>query len=315
MSGGHSVLRRAGKALHGLMALHATLAHPYLSFMGALLRITPEFPLKKNLINNLLSAPWPRLRFAPRKVQVCDGSAFKLVPHVHEFDFNALVSRQLEYETPVFQALQPRLASLEAVVEIGANVGVYTTFFADGFRSLGKRGLVLAFEPSREAYARLLENLAVNELDGVFTFNVAVSDKTGMVSFYEPRGHLTNGSLDPTFARFFSDEVASTTVLSIDGDQVANLVGNLDPVLLKIDVEGAEETVLRSLAGFICARKPTIVLEVLEVQESALNNLDFLKDNYRLHQITEKGLIERSRFKAGPGRDYLLEPKSDESKR
>jgi hypothetical protein len=62
---------------------------------------------------------------------------------------------------------------------------------------------VIAFEPSREAYGRLLSNLSERRDHVVMPFNAAVGVSSGFQMFYEPEGHLTNGSFLKKFSEIF----------------------------------------------------------------------------------------------------------------
>src|SRR5262249_23088870 len=144
-----------------------------------------------------------------------------------------------------------RMAGYRSVIEIGANVGVFTVFFSDWLKRLQPGGKVFAFEPSPRAYQRLLENIKANDCGNVVAVNCAVGGSTGFFPFFEPEDHLTNGSLDAQFAGQFSSVLNATPVLVVAGDLLETLPGLEEPILLKIDAEGAEAQILRSLEGFI----------------------------------------------------------------
>ena len=74
--------------------------------------------------------------------------------------------------------MQRYLRPGDALVDIGANIGVYTLLAAS---LVGSRGRVLAFEPGRRAFERLEENLRINDLRQVETRCAAVSDHPGTV--------------------------------------------------------------------------------------------------------------------------------------
>lgn len=170
---------------------------------------------------------------------------------------------------------------------------------------------IYAFEPSRVAYTRLLENLRANGAATVVPFNVAVTNRSGFAAFFEPSGHLTNGSLDRDFAGAFSPDVAQTTVSTIDAAQLEPLVAQNRALLMKIDVEGAEAHVVDSLRPVIERTCPEIVLEVLAPQVRALNDLHFIRDAYDLFLIPDEGLAARPAFEADErNRDFLLLPKT-----
>ena len=74
---------------------------------------------------------------------------------------------------------------------------------------------VIAFEPALGPFGRLLDNLKVNETHFVLPFRAAIANTTAFRSFFEPKDHLTNGSLVAQFASIFSPEVLETTVCAI----------------------------------------------------------------------------------------------------
>ena len=196
------------------------------------------------------------------------------------------------------------------MIEIGANVGVYSVFFAAQAAAHRRTVPIYSFEPSRAAYLRLLENLRVNGAAAVTPFNLAVTDRAGFAPFFEPRGHLTNGSVSHEFASIFADDVVSTVVPTAGCAQIESLVDRHTSLLLKIDVEGAEALLLAGLRPLIERKRPEIVLEVLSRQDGALNDLGFIREVYDLFLITDGELAARSLFQAdAQNRDYLLIPK------
>ena len=255
------------------------------------------------MLSSLQSAKWPIVKLSPARVRLDASIVVTLIPHLEEFDFAAHIYRQLSYEREVMHWLKER--SYDLVIEIGANVGIYTLFFSH----LRPAAHIYCFEPSRTAYGRLLENLALNDCENVLPFNCAVADQTGFLDFHEPDGHLTNGSLDASFARIFSDLVKSTKVASISGKEVMQLIPKGKKVLVKIDVEGAEPIVLDSLEQLIARDRPDIVIEVLSPTVDALNRIKWLRA-YRFFQLDSDGPHERDSFVVGENRDYALIPAS-----
>lgn len=215
----------------------------------------------------------------------------------------------MTYEREIFDFLESRIEENESIVEIGANVGLLSTFFSKAFRSNSRRS-VISFEPSRVAFRRLLDNLAANGADNVVAINAGMADFVGAVDLYEPEGHLTNGSLQRELAEKFSDTVPWSRVLAADGSVIASFVDPNARVFLKIDVEGAEALVLRGLRSFLGEYRVDLIIEVLGEYEDELNGLDFVVNEFRLFNITPHGPVERHRFEASGHRDYYLERKS-----
>ena len=135
------------------------------------------------------------MSFSAREVIVGSATKINLVPHLGEFDEAGLFAKQLGYEDASFKWLDANAPdSYDLIIEIGANVGVFTVFFDALARRGSRLRRVIAFEPSREAYGRLLSNLRANGTTMVVPFNAAVGVSSGFQMFYEPEGHLTNGS-------------------------------------------------------------------------------------------------------------------------
>jgi FkbM family methyltransferase len=298
-----STAKKLGHVLHAAASRNRWVAELYLDSLGRVCRLAPDGAWKQFVVNSIHSVEWPAVRLSAVKTRYSGGElAVNLVPHLNEFDFQAQIYRHLRYEAEVFRWLGGR--SYQTVVEIGANVGVFSLYFAKRFPDAS----VYAFEPSREAFSRLLTNVMANGVQNLFVFNCAISSESGFLSFHEPVGHLTNGSLDASFASLFSPQVITKPVPVLAASAMESFFAQ-PPVLVKIDVEGAEPQLLRSLEGLIDRYQPDLLIEVLSVTESALNELRFVRDgSYRLFNIRPEGLVNQDRFVATQYRDYALLP-------
>jgi len=173
------MLRQAAHQLHRWIArAPAPVAGAYLSTVSLVCRHLLPAAASDRVRNSVCSVEaWPPLDFRPRRVTVGAGTRIRLQPHLGEFDGAALFSRRLAYEAPVFAWLEREAARrYGAVIEIGANVGVYSVFFDRLSRLPGARLKTIAvFEPSAEAFRRLLNNLALNGAGRVVAYNAAVA--------------------------------------------------------------------------------------------------------------------------------------------
>jgi FkbM family methyltransferase len=165
---------------------------------------------------------------------------------------------------------------------------------------------VYAFEPSRRAYCRLVANLEANDARFVEPFAVAVSEETGFSLFYEPEGHLTNGSLGRGFAAHFSTTVRDRMVVTLAGSSLGELFARHERVLLKIDAEGFEPRILGTMAPILERHRPDLLIEVLEGVDKQLQALDCL-EAYARFQLTAEGPSRRASLISDPvDRDWLL---------
>jgi FkbM family methyltransferase len=130
----------------------------------------------------------------------------------------------------------------DVVLDIGANQGFFSCYAAH----LGAQ--VIAFEPDPKHFALLERNLSRNGLSSqVSTRQQAVGAKTGMVDFFV--SPLIGGGMNTTVANFASkfDHVKSEPVSCVTLKEVLKESLAEQVRLCKIDCEGAELEILRSL--------------------------------------------------------------------
>lgn len=297
------MLRRLSHLWHAWLSGVPWLARPYFALL-ALAGPHLQARFRQQIINSLNTSRWPGMKFPPREIEVSAGTRLWLHPHAGEFDFQALLGGRFSYEDEMFAFLDPVIGRYDAVIDIGANVGLLSLYAG---RKLGNQGRVYAFEPSTEAFRRLLENLRQNQSENVQAFNCAIGSRSGFAQFTEPEGHLTNGSLIDSFARQFSDQVNRTTVMMIDAAGLSVLLEAHQRVLVKIDTEGFEAEVLQALAPVLRARRPDLIIEVLPEFEAALNAVPVLGElSYKAASIAPQGLVPTGTIRSGKWRNCLL---------
>jgi FkbM family methyltransferase len=231
-----------------------------------------------------------------------------LIPHLGEFDQAVLFKKRLDYETPVFRWLEQNVVEYDLVIEIGANIGVYSVFLDALIKSQPEVRLkrVIAFEPALEPFGRLLDNLRVNRTGFVMPFRAAIADATAFHSFFEPKGHLTNGSLVAQFAGIFAP-TQETTVIAIGAHELEHFFQTTTRVLVKIDVESYEPDLMAAFKGIALRYRPDFLIEVLPQTPAALEALDYLR-TYERFLLTPQGTVRRSRLEADERyRDWLLQ--------
>lgn len=140
------------------------------------------------------------------------------------------------------------------VIDGGANCGIYTVLAA---KLVGPSGLVLSFEPGREAFSVLEKNVRLNRFQNVHAYHSALSDKEATAPLYHHRGSPNSYSLgapDTTNVPF--EEVTTRSLSQVVPEEMAQRIG-----LIKLDVEGAEELVLRGAGAMISRYRATIIFE------------------------------------------------------
>jgi FkbM family methyltransferase len=165
------------------------------------------------------------------------------------------------------------------IVDIGANEGFYTVFVAD---RVGSQGRVIAFEPSQREVKRLNRNLALNAVANttVETLGVADSDGHAELKLCE-YGHEGQNTLGDFAHRVKQDGTQRVSLVQLDSYFAAHPVTRID--LIKIDVEGAEERVLRGGIQILEQFRPVLLMEMndqsLRLQGSSCQRIASLLDS------------------------------------
>ena len=307
-----AAIRKTAFRWHSLVARSPTATRAYIAAVSAAARLLPDGRVR-GMVEWAVTGQrvaWQPLAFAAREVIVGTSTPIRLRPHLGEFDQAALFHRRLAAEDPfIFNWLERHAAArYDAVIDIGANVGLYSLFFDALIRRApeGRLRRVYAFEPSPIAYGRLSANLAANEARAVEAFAAAVADASGFAAFYQPEGHLVNGSLSRDFAGRFCQTVCKYTVVTLSGANLEELFARHRQVLVKIDAEGLEPRILAAMASILQRHRPDLLIEILQGVDGALNALGCL-GGYSAYHLTPSGPTRRDRLAADPVcRDWLL---------
>jgi FkbM family methyltransferase len=139
-------------------------------------------------------------------------------------------------------AQRPQEGSI--VVDVGANIGVFSLWAA---KFIGMTGRLVAIEPNPVSYPHLQRSLRSLRIP-VDSLSVACGEgETNAVLHFES-GFTVSSSLDP-FAQ--ADQSANVRVRRLDTILQELGIDHVD--MLKIDVEGAEEAVLRGADRILSA--------------------------------------------------------------
>lgn len=142
-----------------------------------------------------------------------------------------------------------------ACLDIGANIGNHSVYFADRFAR------VIAIEPNPAFCLAIRATLALNKLTNVVLLECGLGAQAGTLA-YQQAGRQNLGA-----SRFLTapgDSPASAEYPHLEikvGDDVVESL-NLPPLgLIKIDVEGLELAVLRGLRRTLTSQDPVVMFE------------------------------------------------------
>lgn len=179
---------------------------------------------------------------------------FYLPPKFRKAGSSGIYILREKYESPLTY-LDLFLKPDQVFIDGGANFGIYTVAAS---KIVGDNGSVLSFEPSIESFPILERNVKINQFDNVILFKSALSSEEGTSRLY----HIDNA---PNSYSLNSDSRSDTTseevkTETLDGILNHHKIKQVD--FIKLDVEGAEEEVLKGANSLLRKSKPKVLFEM-----------------------------------------------------
>jgi FkbM family methyltransferase len=155
------------------------------------------------------------------------------------------------YEAEELELMRPLLRPGQTILDVGANVGYTTRFFA---QIAGPTGKVHAFEPNPLIFPLLKQNIA--SLEQVSVYNVALSSANGEFPLFLAGSNQGVASFCEKYPAFHlayreGEVMRSVRAQAVVGDELLRKKGIDHVDVIKIDVEGWELNVLSGLAETI----------------------------------------------------------------
>ena len=192
------------------------------------------------------------------------------------------------FEPASVQVLRAAVRPGDVVLDVGANIGFFSTLFS---RWVGAEGRVVSVEPEPENLLLLRRNLADNGCGNVNVCDCAVGASGGVASFSIDEttgatGHLGQSATAGEVAVGTGKvQLIETRVATID-ELVSGLA--LAPKVLKMDIEGGELDALEGALRTLSDHRPVVVAELTGDRGPAA--VEFLgRHGYRMWDL-ETGL-------------------------
>lgn len=270
------------------------------SFRKILVRLTPTglYPMIRTMMNHpaftqTLSALGVSF-YSPAWHLISQGrfSGISLFvdPESQEFARQMLSGKYDEY---FYTALLKHRIKGKIIFDVGAHIGFSTLTFA---QCVGTTGQVIAFEPNAENFTRLKLNLGNNPELSLRTqvYPYALAAKNGKETFVFSR-NIEDGSSSGSFLQSAHTHLQKS-VYEAEFGFVRRVVitKTLDsfthtkkivPDIIKIDVEGAEASVLEGARACIRNHHPTLYIELHSVYASLQVTEFLLQEDYHLEVL------------------------------
>ncbi len=159
------------------------------------------------------------------------------------------------YEKELGDLLKKMLLSNDVFIDIGANIGYFSLLSA----TISPSVKVISFEPVKDLFQKLNENISINVCKNIVAINAAAGemneqrelylsapDNLGMSSFHQPENY--SGRKEKVEVIVFDDWFKTSGLTKID--------------LIKLDIEGSELAALKGMRMVLEEQKPVLIVEI-----------------------------------------------------
>ncbi len=147
-------------------------------------------------------------------------------------------------------------------IDIGANIGQTAISMS---LVTGKDGLTLAFDPNSYVFEILVENAKLNpDKTNIVTYNYAITDNDGEFYYNSSEASFNNGGISKQKNNLHGKFSLETKIRGVNLEnflqiQHSDKINNLK--LIKIDTEGYDKEIIKSISNLLVKYKPTIITE------------------------------------------------------
>jgi FkbM family methyltransferase len=210
------------------------------------------------------------------------------------------------YETEELDLARRLLQPGDVMVDVGANVGIFTLVAA---AAVGPAGEVHAFEPVPANHERLAENVALNGLSNVVLHRVAVGDEEGTTTLGIPpeTARASGGTMSGFFVVGLTDRAIAAPLVRLDGPAAGLPAGGRQIRLVKLDVEGFEPRVLAGMGALLATQRVDFLLlevSVYNLRRQGLAIADVVRPlesaGYSLFRLGARRRLRRWRYRGEP---------------
>ncbi|RYU96172.1 FkbM family methyltransferase [Emticicia agri] len=206
------------------------------------------------------------------------------------------------------------------IIDIGAHIGDSTIPMA---LAVGKEGTVLGFDPNPYIYKILEKNASLNkELTNIIPLQFAITTHDGDFFYSSSEATYNNGGIAETQQNRHGKYGLNEKVHGVNLEDFLNknFKEKIDKLtLIKIDTEGYDIEILKSILPFVKKHKPNIIFECFPKLSKAerYSLFDLVADlGYDLYYVeafdanTKKQLIKRENMTDWKHFDILAIPKN-----
>lgn len=177
------------------------------------------------------------------------------------------------------------------VIDIGANIGHVSILMS---LVTGKNGLLLGFDPNPYVFEILVENAKLNpDKTNIIPYNYAITDHDDEYYYNSSEASFNNGGISSQKKNRHGKYSLETKIKGINLENFLqiNYADKLNDLkLIKIDTEGYDKEIIKSISNLLIKYKPTLITECFgkNSPEEKFEQFELLKSiGYTLYYFSD----------------------------
>lgn len=168
--------------------------------------------------------------------------------------------------------------SNSVIVDIGAHKGYFSLFAA---KNLNSKSRIIAYEPFKNNYQIMLENIKLNDIENINIFNKGIYSQAKEQEIYLSKSE--NNSLFKEYNSYLKQDyqdIEKASFIRLADIFIENKIEQID--YLKLDVEGAEYDILFDTEPEVLNKIKVISMEFHDLKKeeyTGIKLVEFLKRN------------------------------------
>jgi len=195
-----------------------------------------------------------------------------------------------QYEKINKDSIESFLGDEKVFFDIGANIGLFSLYFKLIYPEL----IVHAFEPESINHTCLQESIKSFSMKNFHLNKIGLSDVSGSAQLYIDKMNMGGASVNQAGA---DRELAEIKLSTLDDYVTNNNIQRID--VIKIDVEGIEEKIIKGGMNSLRRFKPVIIFECMHAElneNNVIEALSELGEEFTIEQVMTQKQVPLSGF-------------------
>ena len=203
-----------------------------------------------------------KIPFARKIVNYTTNKLKKKSDKVTVYGHNLTIDENDSLQLSIWPNYEPLIADIfysevktgDVVLDIGANIGVFTLL---GAKLVGSEGSVYAFEPDPENFSLLTQNVNQSRYKNITLVNKAVNSQTCPLKLYQSESNRGDHQIH--------DSGQNRKFISVQGVAIDDYFDENEKrvKLIKMDIQGAEWDAIQGMSNILNQDHPLIIISEL----------------------------------------------------